>query len=94
MPNMSDSYPQEIFPKFIYKRRLNVDKLLASHPDLLVVRVVDGDIGQYQSITQGGEQVLTDKVCKNNMANLSMNLAGGLFDVSVDVNVISSYLVS
>lgn len=87
MPNMSASYPQEIFPKFTYKRRLNVDKLLASHPDLLVVRMVDGDIGQYQSITQGGEQVLTDKVFKNSMANLSMNLAGGLFDVSVDVHL-------
>lgn len=71
-------------PRFAYKCRMKVDKLLTKYPELLVVRLVEGELSQYRSLTIGGVPELSDKVFKNSMANLSLNLAGGLFNVSPD----------
>lgn len=79
---MSDFYPIDILPRFVYKPRMRVNNLLAKYPELLVVRLVDGNPEDYSIETESGELVLSEKVFKNNMANLSMNLAGGLFDTA------------
>lgn len=79
---MSDFYPIDILPRFVYKPRLRVNSLLAKYPELLVVRLVNGCPEDFSIETESGEVVLTDKVFTNSMANLSMNLAGGLFDTA------------
>lgn len=82
MAQVYDVYPTEILPRVIYKRRLNVGRLLERYPDLLVVRMVDGFVNDYLQKSESGDIILSQKVFKNNMANLSMNLAGALFDTS------------
>lgn len=59
-----------------------MERLLDKYPDLLVVRMVEGDVEDYLLDLESGDMTLSEKVFKNNMANLSMNLAGGLFDTS------------
>ena len=82
-----EPYPQEILPRRVYKKRLNVDRLLRRYRDLLVVRQVKGEKSRYQLITGNGECVLQDSVFGSSMANLSLNLAGGLFNTSHDAHL-------
>lgn len=77
---MKPKYPEEIIPRPNYKYRMKVDDLLEKYAKLLVVRVVEGHPEDYYIFTQEGEAVLSDKIFKNNMANLSLNLSGGLFN--------------
>lgn len=87
MSEGKDIYPLEILPKSYYKKRLNVDKLIIKYKDLFVVRLVDGKKDDYTKTTQEGEKVLDDKVLGCNMANLSLNLAGGRFNTSCDAHL-------
>lgn len=84
---MSESYPTEILPSPGYKEKMETDYLLTKYPDLLVVRLVEGHVEDYYLNTENNDRVLSDKVFKNNMANLSMNLAGGLFNTSSDAHL-------
>ena len=76
---MTPKYPKEILPHSNYKRRMDVDELLKKYYKLLVVRTVEGCPEDFYMQTENGDKELSDKVFMNNMANLSMNLAGGLF---------------
>lgn len=82
MAQSYEAYPTEILPRIVFKRRLCVGKLLEKYPDLLVVRMVEGVVEDYLLNFESGDLVLSEKVFKNSMANLSMNLAGGLFNTS------------
>lgn len=75
-----EPYPKEILPKRSYKKKLKVDQLLRIFPDLMVVRQVKGDESCHRIQTEGGETVWQDSVFESSMANLSFNLAGGIFD--------------
>ncbi len=66
---------------------MEVDELLKKYPKLLVVRLVVGRLKDFCLSTQNGEEELSDVVFKNNMANLSMNLAGGLFKTGNDAHL-------
>ncbi len=59
---------------------MGVDDLLTKYPKLLVVRSVEGQPEDFYMQTQGGDIEMSDTIFKNSMANLSLNLAGGLFD--------------
>jgi hypothetical protein len=87
MTEKKDVYPIEILPKSCYKKRLNVDKLIKKYNSLLVVRLVEGKEGDYLKTTIEGEKEFDDKVFGCNMANLSMNLAGGKFNTSKDAHL-------
>lgn len=76
------SYPNEILPNSNYKVCIGTDPLLEKYPRLLLVRMVDGYPEEYVMKGENGEIVFSDRVFKNNMANLSLNLAGGLFDTT------------
>lgn len=78
------SYPLGILPRFIYKKKLSIDKLLGLYNDLMIVRLVHGAISDYQIATEQGEMELSDSVFENSMANLSMNLSGGKFNTNPD----------
>lgn len=80
MEQKLEPYPTEILPCPAYKKKMEVDQLLAKYPNLLVVRLVEGCVDDYSLKTENGEVILSDRVFKNSLANLSMNLAGGLFD--------------
>lgn len=82
MEQESEEYPVEIMPRVGYKRRLNMDSLLKKYPSLMVVRLVEGFVNDYFTTSKDEEKTISDKVFRNSMANLSLNLAGGLFDVS------------
>ncbi len=84
MARWPETYPVRILPRPHYKKKMSLEKLLRSYPDLMVVRLVDGVVDDYCDNGVGGERVLTQKVFKNSMANLSLNLAGGLFDTAPD----------
>lgn len=77
---MKPEYPSEIIPFPEYKTRMGVDDLLEKYPSLLVVRLVEGRPDDYILSTQNGDIELSQLVFKNNLANLSLNLAGGLFN--------------
>lgn len=53
----------------------------------MVVRQVKGLETDYWLITEGGDRVLQDSVFESSMANLSLNLAGGLFDTRRDAHL-------
>lgn len=82
MAKSHESYPVRILPHPHYKKKMSLDKLLRSYPELMVVRLVDGVVDDYCDYGSKGERILTQKVFKNSMANLSLNLAGGLFDTA------------
>lgn len=82
MAQLHEIYPSEILPKMSYKRRLCIDRLLEKYPELLIVRMVEGVVDNYLLDFESGKMILSEKVFKNNMANLSMNLAGGLFNTN------------
>lgn len=79
-----EPYPTLIVPQAVYRRRLGLERLLALYPNLLVVRLVPGGVDDYMGTSENGEKVLLPNVFQHSMANLSMNLAGGLFDTNVD----------
>ena len=79
-----ESYPIEIIPQTKYKKRLCVDKLLDKYADLMVVRLVCGTIDDFVLVTEEGETIVSDTVFANSMANLSLNLAGGVFNTNAD----------
>lgn len=66
---------------------MDIDRLLLKYPKLLVVRCVEGNKENYYLNTQGGDTEISDKVFKNSMANLSLNLAGGLFDTNCNTHL-------
>ena len=78
---LKPNYPIEILPRISFKRELSVDSMLAHYAELLVVRMVEGNPDDYSVVFASGEKTLSDKVLKNNMANLSLHLAGGLFHI-------------
>lgn len=80
MDNNRLPYPTEILPRTDYIDKMDVDSLLSEYPKLLVARLVDGFIDDFYATTEGNKKTLSQTVFKNNMANLSFNLAGGLFD--------------
>ena len=79
-------YPSKILPHATYRHRLGIERLLANFPDLMVVRMVAGTPLEYSDEIDG-EEVLLPSVFRGNMANLSMNLAGGLFDTARDAHL-------
>ena len=82
-----ESYPTEIMPRVSYKRRLSVGKLLRMYCGLMVVRQVKGVPDDYMLITEDGAKQLRETVFESSMANLSFNLAGGLFDTNKDAHL-------
>lgn len=87
MEQKLEPYPTEILPCPAYKKKMEVDQLLAKYPNLLVVRLVEGCVDDYSLKTENGEVILSDRVFKNSLANLSMNLAGGLFDTDCNAHL-------
>lgn len=87
MSEGKDIYPIEILPKSCYKKRMNVDKLIKKYKGLFVVRLVDGKEDDYIKTFKEGEKEYDDKVLGCNMANLSLNLAGGKFNTSNDAHL-------
>lgn len=83
-------YPKQILPHPSYRRKLGIERLLQAYPDLMAVRKVDGNPQDFIRRGDNGESFILPEVFKGNMANLSMNLAGGLFDVRADKHL--SYL--
>ena len=81
MTSQNNSYPIDIIPRISYKIEMDVGLLLSKYPNLLVARLVEGKYEDYCSVSESGERFLTDRVFKNNMANLSFNLGGGRFDI-------------
>lgn len=77
-----ETYPKEVLPRSTYKKRLNVDKLLNKYKNLLAVRVVKGKPEDFYKVTANGEKEISQKVFSSSMANLSMNLAGGRYNVT------------
>ena len=74
-------YPKQILPHPSYRRKLGLERLLSKYPDLMAVRKVDGSPHDYERKGDKGDVFILPEVFNSNMANLSMNLAGGLFDV-------------
>lgn len=74
-------YPKQILPHSSYRRKLGLERLLTEYPDLMAVRKVDGKPESYERKGDKGGTFILPEVFTGNMANLSMNLAGGLFDV-------------
>lgn len=72
-------YPKRVFPRIRFRKILDIDQLLKSYPDFLVVRMVSGSHAEYTCQVDGDSQFLP-KVFGDRMPNLSMNIAGGLFD--------------
>lgn len=87
MNEHQEVYPVDIIPQKRYKKKLSIDRLLGKYVDLMVVRLVPGNIEDHVLITELGERIIQDSVFENNMANLSMNLAGGLFNTSSDAHL-------
>lgn len=76
-----EPYPVEILPQKVYKRRLSIDRLLKQYKGLMVVRQVEGEESLFRMETEDGVSILRDTVFGTSMANLSLNLAGGIFNV-------------
>lgn len=82
-----EPYPIIILPQTKYKKKLCIDRLLDRYAELMAVRLVCGSEEDYMLESESGEKVISDCVFANSMANLSMNLAGGVFDTSADVHL-------
>lgn len=74
-------YPKQILPHPSYRRKLGLERLLVEYPNLMAVRKVDGKPEDYEHNGDKGGIFISLEMFKGNMANFSMNLAGGLFDV-------------
>lgn len=74
-------YPFRVYAHTSYRRKLGLERLLEAYPDLMVVRKVNGNPNLVISRGESGEPIVTMTVFNCNMANLSLNLAGGLFNV-------------
>lgn len=84
MDGKREPYPIIILPQTKYKKRLCIVKLLKKYADLMAVRLVCGFVDDYLIESESGDKVVLDSVFTNSMANLSMNLAGGVFNTSAD----------
>ena len=82
-----EAYPTEIMPRKSYRKLLCVDKLLRKYRGLMVVRQINGMPEDYMIVTEGGEEEISTKVFGSSMANLSLNLAGGVFDTDKDAHL-------
>lgn len=82
-----EPYPTEILPLASFKKGLNIDNLLKKFDNLMVVRLVEGEVKDYTKETEQGVNVLDERVFTNSMANLSLTLAGGLFDTSSNAHL-------
>lgn len=82
-----EAYPTVIMPHVSYKRRLIIEKLLRKYDSLMIVRQVKGVPDDYIMITENGDEVLKTTVFESSMANLSFNLAGGLFDTDKNAHL-------
>lgn len=80
-------YPLDIVPRPSFKKKLIIDKLLAVYADLMVVRLVHGNVSDHILKTDQGEDELAESVFENSMASLSLNLAGGKFDTHPDAHL-------
>lgn len=76
-----NGYPELILPHPSYRRKLGLERLLVKYPNLMAVRKVEGNFKDYERKGDKGNSFILPEVFNGNMANLSMNLAGGLFDV-------------
>lgn len=84
MDEKREPYPVIILPQTKYKKRLCIEKLLNKYADLMAVRLVCGMEEDFVLESELGEKVINDSVFTNSMANLSMNLAGGVFNTSAN----------
>ena len=82
-----EAYPTEIMPRKSYKKQLCIDRLLGKHHGLMVVRQVSGEPEDYVLVTESGEKEIPTTVFGSSMANLSLNLAGGVFDTDTDAHL-------
>lgn len=82
-----EPYPIEILPQRVFKKKLNIDRLLKKYKNLLAVRQVKGEESSYWLETENGDYVLSDTVFDSSIANLSLNLAGGLFNIDRDAHL-------
>lgn len=76
-----NGYPIKVFPHPSYRRRLGLERLLFVYQDLMAVRQVEGEPKEYEAKGDAGGSFIMPSVFNCNMANLSLNLAGGLFNV-------------
>lgn len=84
MDEKREPYPIIILPQRKYKKRLCIEKLLNKYVDLMAVRLVCGVEEDFVLESESGEKVIQDSVFTSSMANLSINLAGGVFDTSAE----------
>lgn len=87
MEDILPPYPKEILPNPSYKIRIDVDELLSVYPNLLVVRRIEGCAEEFSVETRNGDKEYYTKLFNFNMANLSLNLAGGLFDTDSNAHL-------
>ena len=80
LKKMKPKYPEHIISNPNYKLRFDIRTLLSKYPSLLGIRMIPGIIEDYTVESDKGDKVLTELVFQNSMANLSMNLAGGMFN--------------
>ncbi len=79
---MSECYPRDILPRKEFKRNLNINDLLHLYPKLLIVRRFSGNLSEHIDNTTSGPPVYLPTIFQGNMANLSLNLSGGIFDTN------------
>jgi hypothetical protein len=59
---------------------MDIASMLLAYPGLMAVRLVVGDEQDFVIKTDAGQLEISDNIFQGNITNLSMNLAGGLFD--------------
>lgn len=75
---MQEPYPNQILPQKEFFRLMDVKALLACYPNLAVSRRVSGNVEDAFVLFDGQKQ-LKDSLM-GQVANMSLNLLGGLFD--------------
>ena len=75
---MQDPYPIQILPKKEFCHLMDVKALLAYYPNLAVSRRVSGNV-EDAFVLFNGQKQLKDSLM-GQVANMSLNLLGGLFD--------------
>lgn len=75
---MQEPYPYQILPKKEFFHLMDVKTLLACYPNLAVSRRVSGNV-EDAFVPFNGQKQLKDSLM-GQVANMSLNLLGGLFD--------------
>ena len=75
---MQEPYPSQILPKKEFFHLMDVKALLACYPNLAVSRRVSGNV-EDAFVSLDGQKQLKDSLM-GQVANMSLNLLGGLFD--------------